>query len=393
MIQQSKITPDWNGLRDRALAGLSANSRPVFGSDGKPVLNEGGVYTGIWLESGPHESHVVADIFPETALNSHRIFYRHQRPDGQFPAYILDDRIGYSQIQQVAPLARTAWDLAQRFGDEAFLRESYDACSRWEAWLIRHRDPRHLDLLEAWCEYDSGHDNSPRWHGYPQECPGHEARNCPANIPGVRLAPDLSATLYGMRVALSQMAGALGEKTASEQYAAAARRTREAIERHCYDPETEFYYDALPDGTQVKIIGDAGLRVLGELVPDQARADRIFQRHILNPNGFWTPYPLPSIAVNDPAFIHPAPLNCWGGGTQALTALRAPYWFEAYGYHRELEHLADRWLDGLARAEAFMQQMDPFTGDFSTSPGYSPAMCVTIDFLRRLKRCEAECFV
>ena len=390
MIQQQKIPENWSALQERAIAGLERNCRPVYGSGNASVLNEGGIYTGIWLESGPYESTVVADLFPEVALASHRIFYRHQRPDGQFPAYILRDRAGYSQIQQVTPIARTAWDLARRFGDEAFLRESYDACCRWEAWLIRYRDPRGLDLLEAWCEYDSGHDNSPRWRGYPQCCPEEEAHNRPLHTPGPLLAPDLSATLYGIRIALAEMAEALGLTDAAEHYIESGHRTREAIERYCYDPETEFYYDALPDGSQVKIIGDAGLRVLGELVPDQKRADRIFQRHILNPAEFWTPYPLPSIAADDPAFIYPAPLNCWGGGVQALTALRAPYWFEAYGYHAELIHLACRWLDALSRTNEFMQQMDPFTGEFSTSPGYTPSMCIAVDFLHRCFADEME---
>ena len=106
MIQQQKIPENWSALQERAIAGLERNCRPVYGSGNASVLNEGGIYTGIWLESGPYESTVVADLFPEVALASHRIFYRHQRPDGQFPAYILRDRAGYSQIQQVTPIAR-----------------------------------------------------------------------------------------------------------------------------------------------------------------------------------------------------------------------------------------------------------------------------------------------
>ena len=169
-------------LRERAFAGLERNCVPVFGSGGKRVLTEGGIYTGIWLECGPHESLTLAPFLPEVALMSHRIFYLHQREDGQFPAYILGDRAGYSQIQQVVPIAATAWELAQMTGSGSFLQESYEACSRWEKWLVRHRDPRGLDLLEAWCEYDTGHDNSPRWKSVPKLCPREEARNCPDGV-------------------------------------------------------------------------------------------------------------------------------------------------------------------------------------------------------------------
>jgi hypothetical protein len=38
----------------------------------------------------------------------------------------------------------------------------------------------------------------------------------------------------------------------------------------------------------------------------------------------------------------------------------------------------------MLRAPDFMQQMDPWTGEFSTSAGYSPSMCVFIDFVDQL---------
>lgn len=374
-------------LRERAYAGLERNCVPVFGSGGKRVLTEGGIYTGIWLECGPHESLTLAPFLPEVALMSHRIFYLHQREDGQFPAYILGDRAGYSQIQQVVPIAATAWELARMTGSGSFLQESYEACSRWEKWLVRHRDPRGLDLLEAWCEYDTGHDNSPRWKSVPKLCPREEARNCPDGVMP-RFAPDLSATLYGMRIALAEMADALGRKEEQAEYCAAAERTRRNIGKYCFDPEREFYFDRIPGSGFCGIVGDAGLRVLGEHVPSQVVADRIFRRYILNPEAFWTPYPLPSIAANDPEFMYPPCLNCWGGASQALAALRTLRYFEFYGYGKELRILMTRWLEAILRTSGFQQQMDPFTGEFSTSPGYSPCMCVALEFGARLSEPE-----
>lgn len=370
-------------LWDKALAGLAGNCRPVFGSNDKPVLNEGGIYTGIWLECGPHEALTYAPVNPAVTKLSHEIFYRHQRPDGQFPAYILANRAGYGQIQQVVPIARTAWTFAQLTGDEAFLTASYHAAAGWDDWLSKYRDSRNIGIIEAFCEYDTGHDNSARWHGMPKDCPDAEARNRP-DLPGLpRIAPDLSATLYGGRIALAEMAVALGDENASEQWRIKADLTRKSLVKHCFDPLLDFYFDRDNNEQLIRIVGDAGLRVLGEGIPSQATAERIFARYILNPECFWTPYPLPSIAADDPVFIRSAPENCWGGATQALAALRAPRWFEHYGFYQELDEMMTRWLEALARAGEFMQQMDPFTGTFSTSPGYSPAMCVAVDFISR----------
>ena len=43
-------------------------------------------------------------------------------------------------------------------------------------------------------------------------------------------------------------------------------------------------------------------RVLGEHVVDQQLFETIYQRQIHNPAAFWAPYPLASIALDDPAF-------------------------------------------------------------------------------------------
>src|ERR1019366_4544626 len=52
--------------------------------------------------------------------------------------------------------------------------------------------------------------------------------------------------------------------------------------------------------------------------------DCIGQAH--NPKAFWSPFPLPSLAMDDPLFVRSIPPNSWGGASQALTALRAPRW-------------------------------------------------------------------
>ncbi|MBE0695593.1 MAG: hypothetical protein IH586_01595 [Anaerolineaceae bacterium] len=45
----------------------------------------------------------------------------------------------------------------------------------------------------------------------------------------------------------------------------------------------------------------------------------------------------------------------------------------------------ERWVKAILAADDFMQQMNPWTGEFSTSKGYSPAMCVFVDFVDRLR--------
>ena len=54
----------------------------------------------------------------------------------------------------------------------------------------------------------------------------------------------------------------------------------------------------------------------GEIPQDEI--DRIYREHIRNPEEFWTPYPFPSMAVNDPSCGGHVTANCWGYYTMGL---------------------------------------------------------------------------
>ena len=75
----------WQNAYDRALRVLAGNVQPMDDS-GRPVLIEGSVYQGIWMECGPHEALVYRKFRPDVARNSHLIFFALQKEDGQIPA-------------------------------------------------------------------------------------------------------------------------------------------------------------------------------------------------------------------------------------------------------------------------------------------------------------------
>jgi hypothetical protein len=375
---------------DAAVAGLRRNVVRVFKYD-RPVLIEGAGYPGIWLECGPLESLAFLPFAPEVAFASHDIFFALQREDGYFPCYVWAQKIGSAQIQMVVPIAATALEVAVATRDDRLLSRAYAACSRWDAWLVRHRNTRGTGLCEAFCGYDTGHDNSPRFAGLPWECADHDARKLPD--PGARrggagllpfLAPDLSASVYGGRLALAKMAQKLGKLREEARWLEQADAIRKAIFKHCYDADDACFYDRDADDKFVRIRHDGISRVLGEHVADQTQFDEIYRRHLRNPEEFWTSYPFPSVAVNDAACDKRFPANSWGGASQALTALRAPRWMEHYGRRADLSFVMQRWVQALCAAPEFMQQMDPWTGAMSTSKNYSPAMLVLVDFVTRL---------
>jgi hypothetical protein len=399
----------WETTWDAALEALTQNVAHSLHYQA-PVLIEGAGYQGIWLEGAPMEALMYAGLdryIPrrenqpspaEVARANHSAFFTLQREDGQLPAYIyaFKNEIGFDTVQMVVPIAATAWELAQQTRDEEFLEISYRASSRWDAWLRRYRDTRQTGLVEGFCTWDTGMDHSPRWAGMPDHCPDGDARKCPALPSLPRLCPDLSASVYGGRVALSAMAKALGKTSEANRWIEDAEKIRKLILDRLYCAEDAAFYDVDAHGQFVRVRSILMARVLGEHVLNLAeRGDRqifedLWTRQLHNPAAFWPPYPFPSVAVNDPAFVRPIPTNSWGGASQALTALRATRWMAHYGKQKEFTQLVHQWLHAILQTGTttgqFLEQIDPATGEFSPMKqgGYSPTALLYLDFVKRL---------
>ena len=258
--------------------------------------------------------------------------------------------------------------------------------------MRRYRDTRGTGLVEAFCTFDTGQDNSPRFAGVSDECPQHDAKLFTQGQSVPRLCPDLSASVYGARVALSAMASALGKREESQKWIESAEHIRGMIISKLWCEEDASFYDVDPEGRFVRVRSVANLRVLGEHVLrlDSSKERHMFSdlwtRQLHNPNAYWAKYPFPSIALDDPKFVRPVPRNSWGGASQALTALRTLRWMTHYGKNAEQHLLMHQWLEAIRRSGTFAQQLDPDTGVF-TQPdpgGYSPCALVFLHFARQL---------
>jgi hypothetical protein len=351
----------------------------------KPVLIEGSVYQRLSGEGGPHEGLIYSVIRPDVARNNQMAFFALQREDGLLPHAMKSDEIGWRHLQLAVPLVATAWELSQQTGDSELLETAYNGWGRFDAWLRRYRNTRHTGLCEGFCTFDTGQDNSPRWAGIPNSCPDDDARKCPpiASLP--RLCPDMSATVYGGRVALAAMARALGKSAEADRWLADADAIRALILNRLYSADAAAFYDLDAQNQFVRVRGEVIARVLGEHVVDEKLFPAIYDRQIHNPAAFWAPYPLTSIALDDPKFVRPIPANSWGGASQALTALRATRWFEHYGKPADFAHLMQQWIAAISHADNFYQQIDPVDGTSTQAPAnYSPAALVFFDFTWRL---------
>ncbi len=377
--------------RDEAEAGILAAVRrsPAFPW---PYLPAGANYNGIWLEHN-QDNFFITDICPGAAWGSMEVFMCFQREDGLMPAFVRGNTLetaGFGQLQTVWPFARCAMEIARRVGrPEEDFRRIYDAAVRYDMWIMRHRCHNDAGLVEMFCEFDTGHDNSPRVTEGMQRgrCPGSEAGSMP-DLPEMPvISADLSAARYGALTALAELAEMLDLGPEAVSWRNRAETLRENIRRHLFCEEDAYFYDRGRSGFR-KYRSEHITRLFLNRVASQDLFDRIYQRYFESETEFLTVYPFPSMSVSDPAFQRELPFNCWAANTQMLTLLRLLLFMDFYHRSAELDMVLERFLRAviLHPENHFSQEINPFSGaPVGASSAYLPGMILVRESCRRLK--------
>ncbi|MBT2289575.1 hypothetical protein J7E73_10605 [Paenibacillus albidus] len=350
-----------------------------------PVLHEGGVYPGCWLEStGTISAELLSRFLPGVAGSTFSLFAEHQREDGLLPYKVTQAGPAFRQIQMVTPLARSVWNhYEQQGGNKAFLRRMYEAMGRFDAWLTLHRNTRGSGCVEAFCTFDTGHDLSPRFWHVPDTAHMEDAAQCDPDSPILPfLAPDLTANVYCQRLYLAKIAEELGEDGSVWLTKAAASLA--SLFQSCFDEEDHFFYDRDRTGRFVRVQSDVLLRVLACEVGDREFFDVMLRRYLLNTRKFFAKYPFTSLAMDDPRFDPFSSYNSWGGASNFLSLIRAPHAFEHHGRYVELTWVIQPVLGALSRMSRFGQCLSPWTGEEGYTETYSPAILCLLDYVERL---------
>ena len=363
----------------------------LLGHAHRRVLVCGGGYPGIWIEHNQDNLFIV-DSAPDEAWNAMKIFLETQREDGLIAFAVIKDeahpfgRVRFSQLQQVFPFVRCAVEIADRTSrPEQDYEAVYQAGSRFDNWLVKHRNIRETGLVEMFCTYDTGHDNSPRVQeaGIPLVCPGNDA----GNLESSRLLPilscDLSAMRYGALESLENLARRLGRDHEAEQWQEKRLLLRENIMRWLYDPEDEFFYDVLPDGSFRKFRTEHITRFFLNHVVSQKEFDAVYSRYFETDGKEFRPaFPIPSVSIDDSSFDWKMPHNSWGCNSQALTMLRALFWMKDYHREADLELFLGRWAETTVQNNTlFQQELNPFDGTaIIGSRDYTPTLLLLLEY-------------
>ena len=377
----------------------------------KPLFLISEQYPGLWLEH-VYDSVLLAQLEPrflQVAENAIHLFIDYQTAEGQLPFSVMDlnkqphlredEMARFSQIQECVSFFSLAYEVYELNRDPAFLEKIYRAGKKWDEWLRSYRMTTGRGLVEMFVGFDTGHDNSGRLEGMGCKqnyvVDGVAQNACvlpPEDSVTPILAVDMNCNFFAHEMALARMADALGRTAEGDAWRASAGEIKEKLFAHCYNEEDDFFYDVDKTGNQRKYKSCALFHLFMEKVLDR-EADseliaRIYEKHIKNPREFWTAYPFPSMALDDPSTEGHPEFNCWGYYTQGLTVLRCSRWMDHYGFGEDYDHILRQWI--LAWTEhfdtiPFAQEIDPITGvPTKSSSWYSSCMLNYIYGARRL---------
>ncbi|MBQ9306276.1 MAG: hypothetical protein IJ229_00010 [Clostridia bacterium] len=355
--------PSLQTLFDRAQAQCEKNLRR-FGP--YTVLVEGGGYEKLWLETQPMGGEMYALRSPEAAYNNIALFMRYQREDGRLPGSIRHDAgtltAEYNKYQGFC-FPYHALNLYYLLGeDRDFLDALRTTLIRFDACLWRTRHVSGDGILSSFCVYDTGEDHALRYG----DAPVYWTEDTPPE--GSQVVPmasmDVTGWSYAARDTLAAISRILNTGEA-EVWAGKAREVAVSLRERLWDDKRGALYDRDRFGRTIDILCHNTLRCMywGSVSPEMAR--RFLTEHLRSPKDFWTPFPLPSIAVSDPAFRN-APENNWSGQSEGLTWQRSILALERYGFRGTLTELGKILFRTIADNDyRFVQQYDPLTGKAS----------------------------
>jgi len=132
---------------------------------------------------------------------------------------------------------------------------------------------------------------------------------------------DVMAYSFEGRATLAEISHELGNGREAH-WQEQAEEVRQRLIKGLWDPERSACFDRDRTGKRLEELIHNNLRCMWYGVFTQEMADAFIRRHLLNPAEFWTPVPLPSIAVNEPLY-RSVPGNNWSGQPMGLTYQRA----------------------------------------------------------------------
>jgi hypothetical protein len=232
---------------------------------------------------------------PARARGAVRTFLQHQRADGSFPGIIA--------LHAVHPTASYFGDwgpsvlaLDEIHPEPSFLAECYAPLRRYAEFMDR-RDPEQMGLYRVLDPYETGQETMSRYTAVDATADTHHFEYR-LQLIGV----DLTIYMYRLRRTLARIAAALGQHPDVAAHDRVADRIASAVRSRLWNDAQGMFSDI--DARSGRQTGVKAAVCFYPYMTDIAGPEHLpgLERNLFDAQSFWTPFPVPSTAANDPTF-------------------------------------------------------------------------------------------
>lgn len=417
------IYPDISGLVEACYTCLQSHEvvGTAWGRDYhfyRPALTKYSASQWLW-DSGWHMM-VWSYRHPENAIADLRSLLQFQQPDGFIPEIIfwkpnrfskrlLDLFFGYShkeytdltQMPMLAYSLRAIWNATQ---DKDLLREFVPRIVKYLQWW-QGRDHDNDGLVSIIHPWESGIDasptydpvfrlNKPKWHDlYPHFWRLHYVyRRLKWNQRAILEAERFNVEDVGVCSVYADGWGVLAS-LAQEFDAELALRCRQRHKRYqeavigkCWHNERQQFVSYFHQDGEEKVSSAETVQTLLPVLLDDLPEDikqKLVSR-IKDPEKFWLPYPVPSVARSEATFNPCESRLLWRGPMWPATTWLVMEGLLKHGFTKEAEAILDRWVEMYLK-NGIWEYYNPLTGE-GLGQKCLGMSTIIVDMLHRLKK-------
>ncbi len=326
----------------------------------------------------------------ENGFLPHIIFWGKKRrlPHWAYIESALSIRPRSTSITQPPVIALAVESIYTKDKDKEFLREVLPKIANLHRWLIENRDIDNDNLLSIISPNESGMDELPVF----QVAAGYTGLNT-TRLHYIYRKGDFLNHRYRFNNkkilekdyfnveellfntvfvessrALSRLFKEIGNNEESDYFKEVAKKSESSLLEKCWDEKDEIFYSLYSKSEKF-----AKVKTVASLVPlfleglKGDKLDKLVNKHLLNPDEFYTPYPFPSVS-KDELYYEPedTPLYkiklVWRGPTWIATNWLVVKGLRRHGYNKIADDVV-RKMSEMIQREGFREYYNPETGE------------------------------
>jgi glycogen debranching enzyme len=320
----------------------------------------------------------------------HIIFWgkRKRLPHWEYIESALSIRPRTTSITQPPVLPISVEAIYKKDQDKQFLEEMLPKLARHHRWLLENRDIDHDYLISIISPNESGMDELPTFQiaaGYrgldttrlhytyrKGDFLNHRYRFDSKNIL-TRDYFNVEGLLFNVVFiesarCLSRLFKAIKNSQEEKFFAEIADKSENSLLSKCWDETDKIFYSLYSKDEKF-----ADVKTIASLVPiflDGLKGEKLknlVEKHLLNPDEFFTPYPFPSVAKDEKYYVpHDTPKHqvklLWRGPTWIATNWFVVKGLQKHGYNKIANDVIKK-METMIEREGFREYYNPETGE------------------------------